>query len=407
MNEALHLCWYLLILIQVILALFLIHPFILLLIFFARRGLGIRPRNVLAAPIHKNYHFGIIVTAHQETIFIPPIVDSLLKQKYPHFDVYVVADDCDISNLHFNDPRVHLLRPPQPFNTNSKSIAYAVDHFRENNEVLVIFDPDNLVHPNFLEIMNAYYNGGYSAVQGNLQSKNTAGKYAKMDTIGNLFNSFLDCDIRSEFGLSVKIWGCGVSTKTEVYRKIRYDKKSQMGGFDKKMQVEIAKNVSTIAYAPAAVFYDEKITDAGNFEKQRIRWINAYFKFFGESFDLFLTGIRRFNPGLAYFGYNIIRPPYFLLALAASFFIALDFFIDKKLMTGWIIVCCLFALSFLLIVMFKAANKKIINAVIYMPLFLFHQVKSLLKINMNKKSILKTNHTAVFYIDDILKNESS
>jgi cellulose synthase/poly-beta-1,6-N-acetylglucosamine synthase-like glycosyltransferase len=361
----------------------------------------------MATPITKNYHFGIIVTAHQETIFIPPIVDSLLKQKYPYFDVYVVADDCDISNLHFEDPRIHLLKPPHPFNTNSKSIAFAVDHFKDDNEILVIFDPDNLVHPKFLEIMNAYYNCGYAAVQGNLQSKNTEGKYAKMDTLGNIFNSFLDCDIPSEFGLSVKIWGCGVSTKTEVYKKIRYDRRSQMGGFDKKMQVEIVRNVSTIAYAPGAVFYDEKITDAGNFENQRIRWINAYFKFFGESLDLLLTGIRRFNIRLAYFGYNIIRPPYFMLVLAALFFVSLNFFIDKKLMMGWIIVLFIFALSFMIVVLFKAANRTIYKAILYMPLFLFHQVKSLIKINMNKKSILKTTHSAVFYIDDILKNETS
>src|SRR6202044_163061 len=149
MNEALKLCWYLFIFLQVFLALFLIHPFFLLLIFCLRRVFGIKPKNILASPITKNYHFGIIVTAHQETIFIPPIVDSLLKQKYPYFDVYVVADDCDISNLHFEDPRIHLLKPPHPFNTNRKSIAYAVDNFKEDNEVLVIFDPDNLVHPKF------------------------------------------------------------------------------------------------------------------------------------------------------------------------------------------------------------------------------------------------------------------
>jgi hypothetical protein len=64
-------------------------------------------------------------------------------------------------------------------------------------------------------------------------------------------------------------------------------------------------------------------------------------------------------------------------------------------------------LSFMIVVLFKAANRTIYKAILYMPLFLFHQVKSLIKINMNKKSILKTTHSAVFYIDDILKNETS
>jgi glycosyl transferase family 2 len=406
MTEALKILWYLYVALQVFLAMYLIHPFILILVFVIKRALGFKPKNILSTPITKNYQFGVIVTAHQETIFIPPIVDSLLKQNYPHFNVYIIADDCDISNLHFDDPRINILKPAVPFNTNSKSIAYGVEHFKDSDEVLVIFDPDNLVHPKFLEILNAYYNKGYKAVQGNLQSKNTEGKYAKIDTIGIIFNTFIDRDIRSELGLCVSIWGCGVSVDANVYRKINYDSRSQMGGFDKKMQAEIVKNVSVIAYATDAVVYDEKVIDAHNFEKQRIRWISSYFKFFRESLDLFFTGIRRLNFSMIYFGYNLIRPPYFILVLAAILFIKLNFFIHTGLMLGWLVVLSLFVLSFIIIVVFKAANKSISKAIMYMPLFFFHQVRSLFKINMNKKSILKTSHSEVLYIDDILKNEA-
>jgi hypothetical protein len=407
MNEGLKILWYIYILFQAFLALYLIHPFILILLFIIKRTLRFKQNDILPAPVTKDYQFGIVITAHQETVFIPPIVDSLLKQNYPHFNIYIVADDCDISNLHFDDPRVNILKPPVAFNTNSKSIAYAVEHFKDNDEVLVIFDPDNLVHPKFLEIINTYYNKGYEAVQGNLQSKNTQGKYAKIDTIGNLFNTFIDRDIRSELGLSVSIWGCGISVNADVYRKISYDTRSQMGGFDKKMQAEIVKSGSTIAYAPAAIFFDEKIIDGRNFEKQRIRWISAYFKFFNESLNLFFTGIKRMNFNMAYFGYNLIRPPYFILVLAAILFIKLNFFIHKGLMLGWLIVLSLFIFSFVIIIIFKAANKSISKAIWYMPLFFFHQVRSLFKIKMNKKSILKTSHSQVLYIDDVLKNETT
>jgi cellulose synthase/poly-beta-1,6-N-acetylglucosamine synthase-like glycosyltransferase len=406
MTEALKILWYLYVLLQVFLALYLIHPFVLILIFFIKRAFGFKPKNIFSTPITKNYQFGIVVTAHQETVFIPPIVDSLLKQNYPNFNVYIVADDCDITNLHFDDPRINILKPPVAFNTNSKSIAYAVEHFKSTDEILVIFDPDNLVHPKFLEVLNIYYNKGYKAVQGNLQSKNTQGKYAKIDTIGIIFNTFIDRDIRSELGLCVSIWGCGVSVDANIYRRINYDGRSQMGGFDKKMQAEIVKSVSTIAYAPAAIVYDEKVIDANNFERQRTRWISSYFKFFSESIDLFFTGIKRRNFSMAYFGYNLIRPPYFILVLAAILFIKLNFFIHKGFMLGWLAVLCLFVLSFIIIVITKAANKSVSKAIFYMPLFFFHQVRSLFKIKMNNKSILKTSHSQVLYIDDILKNEA-
>ena len=107
--------------------------------------------------------------------------------------------------------------------------------------MLVIFDPDNLVHPDFLRILNTWYNKGYQAVQGKLQSKNKGSIYAQLD-LGVLVGNFLERDVRSMLGLSVNIWGCGVSVKKEVYQKIIYDGKSRMGGFDKYMQTEIAKN---------------------------------------------------------------------------------------------------------------------------------------------------------------------
>lgn len=405
MNATLSVLWYLFIGIQIFLASFLLQPVIQLVVYLIKKAIGKKtPENKVT--ITRNYKFGVIVTAHRETTFIPPIVDSLLKQTYPHFRVYVVADDCDISDLHFDDPRVSILKPPVAFNTNSKSIQYAIDHFREDDEVMVLFDPDNLVHPRFLETFNSYYNKGYKAVQGNLYSKNIDGTYEKMDSVGIIFNNFVDRDFRSEFGLSVNMWGCGISVDRKVYEKIAYDNKSTMGGFDKHMQAEIARNIPCLAYAKDAILYDEKVSDSGNLEKQRVRWIAAYFKFLNEAFQVFFEGIRKGNFNLTYFGYNLIRPPYFLQILFAIFFTALNLFISIPLALGWIGVIGLFLTAFVTIVTIRAPYKSIRQGLLYMPLFFVHQNKSLLKLNMNKKSILKTDHTKVLYIDDLLKNEA-
>jgi hypothetical protein len=407
MNETLKISWYVYVALQVCLATFLIHPFVLILILAIRRFFGLKPKDISTTPVKKNYQFGIIITAHQETKFIPPIVDSLLKQSYPYFNVYVVADDSDISNLYFSDPRINILKPPVAFNTNTKSIDYGLKHFKDTDEVLVIFDPDNLVHSKFLETLNLYYNKGYKAVQGNLYPKNTEGTYAKIDTIGMIFNNFIDRDVRSELGLHVTILGCGISVDVNVYRKIIYNQKSQMGGFDKIMQAEIVKKIPAIAYAQEAVFYDEKVIDGKNFEKQRIRWISSYFKFFRQSWNLFFTGLKRLNLNMMYFGYNLIRPPYFILCLLAVLFINLNFSGHIWLALGWAASLSLFIFSFIIIIVFKSANRSISKAIWFMPLFLYHQVRSLFKINMNKKSILKTKHSQVIYIDDLLKNESA
>jgi cellulose synthase/poly-beta-1,6-N-acetylglucosamine synthase-like glycosyltransferase len=397
--------WWLYIAIQVILASFLVQPLILFLIYGAARLFSGKKRPGQSPPNSRNYTFSIIITSHQETTFLPPIVDSLLKQNYPHFHAYVVADDCDTSGLHFNDPRIILLEPPTPLNSKTKSIRYALEHFKDDDEVLVIFDPDNLVHPQFLEILNTWYNKGYKAVQGNLGSKNMDGNYEKMDNVGVIFNNFIDRDSRVLLGLSGNIWGCGVSVDRKLYEKIIYDSRSQVGGFDKRMQAEIAKN-TRIGYAADAMLYDEKVEDGKNLQNQRNRWIRAYFKFLAEALDLFFTGIRRFDFNLSYFGYNLTRPPYFLQILTALFFIVLNYFVNKWLCIAWVLTLMAFVLSFVAIVIAKTSDKSMSKGIWYMPVFFYHQVMALFNIRKSKNAFLKTGHTKILYIDDLLKNGS-
>ena len=393
---------YLFVVIQVALSSYLWLPIILLVISFTSKLFTHKLSPVYRiGKSGKSFKFGIIITAHRETKFLLPIVDSILKQTYQNFEIYIVADYCDISNLHFNDKRVHLFKPEVALNTNTKSIQYAIDRFSAGTEVMIIFDPDNLLHPTFLEVMNNYYNAGYKAVQANLNPKSISGMYEKMDNAGATFYSFIDRTARKALGLSVNMWGCGVSVLTDVYLNIKYNDKSNMGGFDKHMQAEIVQHVPVIAYAPEGIFFDEKVSDAKNLELQRVRWINAYFKFIPEGFKVLLNGILSRNVNVAFFGYNLIRPPYFLEILIAIGFIIIGFFTHQTMMFFWIGSLLAFLISFILITLLFSPNKGK-NGLWYMPLFFFHQVRSMLKIKLNKQSILKTEHFKVLYIDDVI-----
>jgi cellulose synthase/poly-beta-1,6-N-acetylglucosamine synthase-like glycosyltransferase len=391
---------------QIILASWLIQPFFLLLIHAIGKMTGCHPARTPSATPAKDYTFGIIITAHQQTDFLPPIVDSLLKQTYTRFNVYIVADDCDISQLNFTDPRIRVLAPPSPLHDKVASLHYGLNYLAEKDEVLVIFDPDNLAHPDFLRILNTWYNMGYEAVQGNLQSKNKDGVYAKLDSLGVLIGNFVEREARSTLGLSVNIWGCGVSVKKEIYQKIIYNSRSRTGGFDKHMQTEIARNVSRIGYAREAIVYDEKVDDGYNFERQRIRWIASYFKFLGEAFRLLLTGIRNRNFNLIYFSYNLIRLPWFLLLIFACAIAATDWFIYPMLTHIWLVILALFCLSFIAITSIRQEGRSASRGLLFIPLLFYHQIRALFRIRTGNRSMLKTEHSKIIYIDDILRPTS-
>ncbi|RZM07431.1 MAG: glycosyltransferase, partial [Pedobacter sp.] len=268
--------------INIIVALSFVIPVILFILhLFAGRKSNLDRYKKLT---DKQYDFAAIITAHQDARFIAPLVDSFVKQRYGNFVVYVVADDCDTTNLVFDDPRIIVLKPEPAFHAKIKSIRFAVDNFIRHHDVLVIFDSDNLVHPDYFTNLNAYFQRGFQVVQTHMLSKNIDTTYARLDSIGHIYNTFLEREVKMELGMSSAILGLGIALELDLYKEVAY--KDTFGGFDKKLQIQMAKRVKQIAFAEDVIVYDEKVEDGATFEKQRTRWIHTYFKYFKDSWSL-------------------------------------------------------------------------------------------------------------------------
>jgi cellulose synthase/poly-beta-1,6-N-acetylglucosamine synthase-like glycosyltransferase len=354
----------------------------------------------------KQFEFGLIITAHQETEFVIPLVDSILKQTYQRFHVYIVADDCPPGALSFSDPRITILSPEPPLHSKIRSIRYALDRFLRPHDALIILDVDNLLHPSFLQVMNLHFRKGYKVVQADFKPKNTDTHFARLDAIGDMFNFFIEREARMRIGLSSAIWGSGVAIDYHLYREVEYA--DMLGGFDKKLQAHLVQNVNRIAFAPAAILYDEKIISGQSLENQRTRWLSAYFKYFGVSFHILARGLKKFDPNLVYFGFNTIRPPLFIVVGGAFLLMAIDYFFSPALTLTWALLLLSFLVSFILIVAIKGKDSRYIKTLALMPLFVLRQVAALLKMKKARKSFLKTRHDRLIFIDDLLgKNGAS
>ncbi|MEO5943110.1 MAG: glycosyltransferase [Ferruginibacter sp.] len=351
----------------------------------------------------ENICYAAIITAHKDTRFIPPLVDSFIKQSYNNFILYVVADACDVTGLDYSDKRVVMLRPEPSLNSKIKSINYAIDNFVKAHQVMVIFDSDNLVHPDYLKRLNYYFKKGFKVVQTHMLSKNTDSTYAKLDSLGHVFYTFIERQAKMELGLTSAILGLGIALDTDLYKEISYN--NVIGGFDKKLQSQLAIKVKQIAFADDAIVYDEKVEDGAALEKQRTRWIYSYFEHFQDSWNLFAAGIKTASMGRLLLGATMLRPPMFLLISGAFLMMLIALIIKPIICIIWIAILLIFSINFLLIVATQSKQKGIVGSMIYIPLVIFRQVKSLLKIKAAKSDFLKTEHTKIIYIDEILKNE--
>ncbi len=401
----LNILYYIFYFFQAWISIYLLLPFLFLLVYIFKKGFNLQYNIYRKKPLlEKKFSFAAIVTAHEETRLIAPLVDSLLKQTYPNLQIYVVADACkDISTLVFNDARVTILKPVQDLNSKIKSIDYALNNFITDHDVLVIFDSDNLVHPDYMDVLNRYFNMGFRAVQTNLQPKNTDSLYARLDSIGDIYHNFTEREIRMEMGLSSAIWGLGIAIETSLYKSIIYQ--NFLGGFDKRIQADIVRQIPQLAFAKEAMVYDEKISSGKALETQRTRWINAYFKYFKLAWAVFIHGIKKLDLNTAFFGFINLRPPLFIVLGLALLFAIVNIFINTTMALLWTGLLILFVLTFFTIIVIKCKDKKTIGSLIYLPLFVLRQVLALFKIKKANKSFLKTEHNKVIYIDDLIKNE--
>lgn len=349
----------------------------------------------------KQYEFGIIITAHEEIKFVIPLVDSILKQTYPHFYIYVVADDCDISQLQFEDSRVIILKPETPLNAKIKSIHYGIGSFIKGHDIVIIFDADNLIHPSFLSVMNSHFQKGYQVVQANFKPKNTDSVYARMDAIGDMFNFFIDREVRMRLNLSANIWGSGVAIQRNLYEAIGY--KDMLGGFDKKLQSHLVQQVDRIGFSTQAILFDEKISSGKSLENQRTRWISSYFKYFNESAKIFVKGVKNMDFNLIYFGFIALRPPLFIVLGVSLIITGINYFIGAPYFQLWLGILLSFILSFIAIIAIKSKDIRFIRTLFMMPVFIFRQMVALLKLGKAKKSFMKTQHSKLVFIDDLIK----
>lgn len=392
--------WFMFYLVNVFFALHFIIPFVLFVLHWL---LPKSPAKLLARHkkiTDKQFDFGAIITAHQDARFIPPLVDSLLKQNYEKFIVYVVADDCDISKLNFEDDRIIILRPEKPFHAKIKSIKHAVDHFIRAHDALIIFDSDNLAHPEYLNGMNNYFQRGFKVVQSNMLSKNLDTTFSRLDTLGHTYHNFLERQVKMEMGITSAILGLGVAIETDLYNEIMYT--NELGGFDKKLQVQLALKLPTIAYAKDVIVYDEKVESGAAFEKQRTRWIFTYFEYFKDSITLFWKGLIQLHLGRILLGFNMLRPPMFLTIGISLALMIVSFFIKPIVGWIWLAVFVVYTINFVLIVATQSQQKGILSALFHIPSMIIRQIKSLVKIKSAKKSFLKTEHQKVIYIEELL-----
>jgi cellulose synthase/poly-beta-1,6-N-acetylglucosamine synthase-like glycosyltransferase len=352
----------------------LIFPVLLLLIYSLRGGEKRRPPHSAAALPD----YGIIVTAYEYTQQLPAVVASLLELNYERYHIYVVADKCDISGLHFPSDKVLLLRPEQVLGSNTRSHFHAIKNFIRPHSHLTIIDSDNLTDPQYLHELNTYFNQGFQAVQGVREAKNLDSTYACLDAARDIYYHFYDGKILFGAGSSATLAGSGMAFSTALYQECLGHLDVTGAGFDKVLQEGIVSRKYRIAFAEKAIVYDEKTTGSDQLVKQRARWINTWFKYFALGFKIFFGGVAGLNWNQMIFGLVLLRPPLFIFLILSVFFMLINLFIAIPVAIAWFIGLCIFVTGFYISLRKSHTDPRVYQSLVNIPKFIAFQLLALL-----------------------------
>ena len=336
--------------------------------------------------------FAVIITAYEEIFHLPQVVNSILKQNYQNYLIYIVADKCDISNLKFDDERVILLKPEKVIGSNTGSHEYALNSFKRTHDVITIIDSDNLLHSNYLNALSKKFSLGFKAVQGIREAKNLNSTYACLDAARDIYYHFYDGEVLSNAGSSATLAGSGMAFSNTLYQSFLKQNKVSGAGFDKVLQYWLLKQNIKIAYTNEAIVYDEKTSQPDQLVKQRSRWINTWFKYFKYGFNLVYFGFKNLSVNQFLFGLVLLRPPLFIFLLLSLFALGANLFFNANYWI-WIIGFVSFISSFFLALFNSETDKRIYASLINIPKFIFFQILSLTKIRKANLISVATKHS--------------
>ena len=353
----------------------------------------------------------VIVAAHNESAVIGQLVANLKDLRYPKelYDIYVIADNCSDNTAEIaREAGAIVCERTHP---TKKSKGYALEWMFERifemkdkeYDAVVVFDADNLVHPDFLMEMNHHLCKGSKIIQGYLYAKNpydtwVAGTFAiafwVIDHVSHL--------AKTNIGLSAVLGGTGMCITTDVIREQGWRATCLVEDMEFTMK-SLATGIKT-TWAHDAIVYDEKPLTFMQSWRQRKRWAQGQFDVAHRFIPKMLKeGIKQRKPYI-WDGCIYLLQPHFLMI--STFFIIISYvqlwthpfytniysILPSTLMT--IIMLGQYILPMIILLKIKAKPKAWLYLLLY-PVFIYSWIPIIFLgfIHRNEHEWSHTQHT--------------
>ena len=222
------------------------------------------------------HKFAILIPARNEELVIGSLLESLNELNYPKdkFDIYVIPNNCTDKTQEVskeNGAKIITCETPTKTKGDVLKIALAKLEKEKDIDAYIIFDADNVVHPDFLLYMDDALEKGYNVAEGYRDAKNPGDNYISGSyTLFYLMQNVFFNQARMPINGSSSINGTGFMMKKEYIETVGFETYSLTEDVEFTGQCALRKE--KIAYVEEAITYDEYPTKFGASWNQRKRW---------------------------------------------------------------------------------------------------------------------------------------
>jgi cellulose synthase/poly-beta-1,6-N-acetylglucosamine synthase-like glycosyltransferase len=382
-----------LVVLAILLTLVLIYPIV-------SWGISFLFKKPKKATNTKQNFFGCIIPVYNNLSLAEKCIQSLRDQTYQNGD-NIVKQDSPHDNVVY-------LYPPQKLGSKHRSLHFALDHFNETPDFVMIFDADNLAEPHYLATINKEAMPGIISIQGRRIAKNLDSIYACLDAANEYFYNVFFREIPTKLNSSALTSGSGVAVKYSTFVKffefspVKKQANGVIHGEDKFLQVFIVQEGGKIKYTTECTIYDEKVARGSEVSSQRSRWFISYFKCLPYNMTMIFQGIRELSWRKFIFGLQASYPPIFMLLgtslLTAAILIFFHAVAGLFLLGG----IALLVVSFPIFLIASNAPRKVIMSLFSAPRFIFYQIVGFLKIRKAYNKTLVTQNRRSVSLSDLM-----
>lgn len=233
-------------------------------------------------PLAKKQHRFLVlfVVLRNGKEVIESINHFLDTQVYPRekYDIAVAATQLPEDDLiTLLQMPVNIVVPDKENCTKIYAIQQVMERYSPHEyDAITIFNSDNKVVPNALELFNNAYYSGCDAIQAHRMTENLNTNIAVLNATSEEINNHLFRKAHTALGFSSALIGSGMMFDFEMFHRIA----PRLTGSDltKAMEMELLKENIYTEYMEEVICYCKKTEDTSGYSKERQRWLGAQYR---------------------------------------------------------------------------------------------------------------------------------